>query len=200
MSLHRASFSPSCLSFSPSHHHLLQLPPWHGALYWEARVGEGQGTACNIKLEHWPKAPSYRGFEPGGREGEGVPMCSSSSSSLAACLVSGSSGPQKESYPLASGLLSKNLGTLCGTLQYCHFVPLRGNRAAFYTFFTPGWDLPASSCSSLPLWMGTDIGSCCLGIYQRKQMPWALIFSLLPFLCWLHVSLGNFPGCPGLCT
>lgn len=48
--------------------------------------------------------------------------------------------------------------------------------------------------------MGMDSSSGCLGVYQKKQMPCVLIFSLLTFLSWLHDFLGNFSVCLGPCT
>lgn len=150
-SLHRASLSPSHLSFSPSRHHLLQLPPWHSALYWEARWWEGGGRTCNTKAGVSAKGffpQGLRAREEGGR-GRWSPFAVAPLPGSLPCLwqlwrLEGES-------PFGSWLgLAKTwaLYPASSSITIMHLYP-PGNKAAFYTHSRC---LPASCRTSLPFW------------------------------------------------
>lgn len=146
-----------------------------------------------LKLGNWPKASSYRGSKPGRNEGEG------GSPHLLLCLPLPGSLPclwqlwplEEESFFLAPVLALQKPGH---STQHPLVLPLYTSvllaveqhstlRAhAFLLMIVP----------VCPFGTGTESSCCCLGIYQRKQIPGALF-------TWLHVFLGVFSGRLGLC-
>lgn len=119
-----------------------------------------------------------------------APICSCVSSSQAAFLVSGSSGPQKKSHFLAPGLALQKPGHFT---QHLLVLPLY---ASVLLVVEQHSTLRAHAFLLVPLCpfgMGTESSCCCLEIYQRKQMSGALFLGLMSFLV-------SFLAVPGLCS
>lgn len=127
-----------CLSFSSSHYHLLWLPPWHWALWWEVRGKEGDVPAA-LKLGQWPKASSHRDAEPEVASRGRVPP--SHQLTLLPPLrqppLPGSPGTQ-ESHPLTAGLTELKPGHFTQQSRVPPlFTPLPvGKGVAFHTGLT----------------------------------------------------------------
>lgn len=157
-----------------------------------SKAGGGRGRACNAEA-----GTSAKGFFPQGLQARGAGQ------GVLLLPLSGSLPFLFQLWPLDG---ESPFGSSLGLATTWAFYPASSS-ITFVHLCSPGKKRPHSTLVArafllaviplCPFGMWTESSSF-LAIYQRKQMPWVNVFSLVQFLSWLRVFLGNSFGCPGL--